>query len=282
MRRELSHEQKLALIDTFAQSGGQEIRFTGGEPMHYNQIYDLIAHATAHPVRVSIGTNATLITPRKATQLSKNGLSQAVVSIDGMSQTHDIIRGRNAWQRSVDGIRTLKDCGIVVRINITAMRTNFREIPAVVHYFHNIGVHVFIRRLLPIGRAQFNKEIFLTSDEYNWLADELHDYLYEQPAHVTGHYLQMIETRPRITLPFTRLPCSIAQRGLVIDPFGNIQLCGFMNHHKTGFIANVRNESLRSIWSRITHNDPIPWLNHGLRKYNRCADISTNCYACSA
>lgn len=282
LRRELSHVQKLALINTFARSGGQEIRFTGGEPMQYAQIYDLIAHASTRPVRISMGTNATLITPAKARNLHNSGLSQAVVSIDGRPKTHNMIRGRNTWQQSIDGIRALDDCGIFVRVNLTAMRTNFREIPSVVKYFHDIGVHIFIRRLLPIGRAQNNQKMFLTSTEYNWLAQELHAYLYEPHPRVSGHYLHMPTVHPRIILPFPRLSCSIAQRSLVVNPFGNIQLCGFMNRHKTGFVANVRSESLPSIWSRITHSDPIAWLNNGLGRYNAHTDIPTNCYACSA
>ena len=282
LRRELSHPQKLNLINNFAQLGGQEIRFTGGEPMQYKRIHELIASASTQPVRVSIGTNATLITLDRAKCLQDSGLSQAVVSIDGMSQTHNKLRGHRAWQRSVTGIRFLQKCGIFVRINITAMQDNFKEIPEVVRYFHDIGVHIFVRRLLPIGRARHNQRMFLTSSDYEWLTNKLYSYLYESHSKVSGHYMHMPTATPRIALPFKRLSCSIAQRGLVIDPFGNIQLCGFMDRYKTGFVANVRNESLDSIWSRITYNDPISWLNNGLRRHNTQADISTNCYACSA
>lgn len=61
----------------------QEIRFTGGEPLVHNKIYEFISLAHKLGMYTSIGTNGTLITIEEAKKLKLVGLNKTIVSIDG-------------------------------------------------------------------------------------------------------------------------------------------------------------------------------------------------------
>lgn len=102
MDGEIELKQQIEIIKECARLGVQEIRFTGGEPMILGYVYDLIQEASQNNLRVSIGTNGTLITSENAMKLSACGLNMAIVSIDGMEKSHNAIRGPGNFQKSIN------------------------------------------------------------------------------------------------------------------------------------------------------------------------------------
>lgn len=110
------------LIIEFSKAGMQEIRFTGGEPLVHEKIYDFIALAHQLGLYTSIGTNGTLVTKSVAEKLKSAGLNKAVVSIDGTEKAHDSIRGKGNYKRTIEGIENLESKGINVRINAVVLR----------------------------------------------------------------------------------------------------------------------------------------------------------------
>lgn len=75
---EIELRKQIEIIKECAKSGVQEIRFTGGEPMIPGYVYDLIQEASQNNLRVSIGTNGTLMTSGNAMKLSACGLNMAI------------------------------------------------------------------------------------------------------------------------------------------------------------------------------------------------------------
>ena len=66
----------------------QEIRFTGGEPLVYNKIYEFIFLAHKLGMYTSIGINGTLIIIEEAKKLKLAGLNKTIVRIDGTEVAH--------------------------------------------------------------------------------------------------------------------------------------------------------------------------------------------------
>jgi len=284
MKGEISFENQAYLIKKCAEFGAQEIRFTGGEPMVLRKIYSLIKCASLNNLRVSMGTNGTLITQKNAKRLCASGLHSAIVSIDGMEKSHDAIRGLGAFQKSINGILNLREQGIYVRINVVAMKQNVKDIPRVAELFSRLGVDVFVRRFIPRGRPAENAaDFFLGQDEYGQLRNALAMYLDDPKGHIRGHYLKEEQVASRIQLPFIRRACSAAQRALVIDPCGKIQLCGFLSQKSTHFVGDVLKESLDQIWQRILEERPTECLAKILDSYNKTGQgMKTNCLAIAA
>lgn len=137
------------------------IDFYGGEPL---LSMDLIRHICADArefaaqkeaeLRLVIVTNGSLLTRRTAEELAELGVENARITIDGPADTHNHSRpfksGAPSFDRIADNIR--KSCGLVkIGINGNFEKHNFREFPALLDYFLEIG-------LTPekIGPVKFN------------------------------------------------------------------------------------------------------------------------------
>ena len=280
LSNELSLNNQLDLIRKLAMAGAQEIRFTGGEPLLSVGILELVRKAANFGLRATVGTNATLISRETAKNLAEAGLKGAVISIDGNASVHDAIRGKGSFEKSLLGIAYLREQGIETRVNTTVMNENFQSIPALAEFFHQQGIKMFIRRLMPAGRAAADwKRRVLNQEQYAWLKDELQELLENPDGLVYGHYLREKKFRPRVKLPFLRSNCTVGQRALVIEPDGKIGLCGFLKQNK--FLFDVRTMELDKIWKSISEKDPIEALEleKVLKKHNFQHELQTDCYA---
>jgi len=129
---ELTHEQGLRLIDDLSDFGSPVMLFSGGEPLMRPDLVDLANYAVSKGMRAVISTNGTLITPGKARELKKVGLSYVGVSLDGMEGINDRFRGKKgAFNDAMEGIRNCQEVGLKVGLRFTINRMNAVEIPRI-------------------------------------------------------------------------------------------------------------------------------------------------------
>ena len=282
MPNQLTKSELLTLISKLAESGIQEIRFTGGEPLVHPDIYKFIERATSLGLYTSIGTNGTLITKKVAKELKKAGLNKAIVSIDGTEETHDSIRGTGNYRKTIDGIKNLKNNEIEVRVNAVVMKHNLENIIYLAKEMHNNKTSLFIRRFIESGRGTLLRDHTLNKKEYDYLRASLSNEL-ENGKYINGHYLRNDEgIEHRIKLPFTFVKgCKAGQRALVIMPDGDIHLCGFLAAQGFKSVGNVRNvEDWKQYWDKIHEKDELENLKENLDNYNKIPNIqTTNCLA---
>ncbi len=268
-----------AIVD-LASAGIQEIRFTGGEPMVHPAIVQFIRIASGLGLRSSMGTNVMLINEKKADLLTEAGLRSVIVSIDGLEKRHDLIRGKNSFRLTVDGLNRLRSRNIDVRVNIVVMRSNLQDIEPFVEFLSNAGIAVFLRRLIISGRAANAAEEMVTEHEYALLRDKLHPYLNDPRGLVDGHYLSEKKIKTRIPLPFSRKECSAGHRGMVILPDGSVQSCGFLGPLGELSVGRVPIERFADIWRRLIESDHISLLERNLSSFNNNTfGPKTNCLA---
>lgn len=119
-----------SIVDELAALGCRKIHITGGEPTLHPDLIAFIAHITAHNIRVTMTTNATLIDKPLAKALAGAGLAGVNVSIDSPDrQIHDRIRGvHGSWKAAVRGARYLSRAlkPGKMRINAVIGRKNYR------------------------------------------------------------------------------------------------------------------------------------------------------------
>jgi 12,18-didecarboxysiroheme deacetylase len=129
---ELSTAEGKDLIEDLAQFGSPVILFSGGEPLLRKDLLDLGLLATDRGLRAVISTNGTLITPKRAGDLKRIGLSYVGVSLDGMKETNDRFRGvEGAFEAALNGIRNCQNAGIKVGLRFTINRRNAADIPQI-------------------------------------------------------------------------------------------------------------------------------------------------------
>lgn len=277
---EIFYEEKIKVIKDLWQTGVQEIRFTGGEPLMSQEICNLLSFSANLGLRNSIGTNAILVTKDYSKQLADAGLKLAVVSVDGIGTAHDKIRGRGSFAKTMRGISLLRSHGIFIRVNTVVMRSNFDKLVSLVEYFFKQGIQVFLRRFIPSGRSSGTVNEMLTADEYIILKKTIASYLEDKSGLIQGHYLRESEVKTRISLPFIRQKCSVGSRGLVILPNGKVQTCGFLGPLGEHHVGCVPKESMRIIWKRLLTSEYVNTLFKSLAEYNaQTTGCRTNCFA---
>lgn len=278
---ELTKEDLLKLIKNFSSLGVQEIRFTGGEPLLFNGIYDLIKFATEEGICTSLGTNGTLITKEVAKKLKESGLKKVVVSIDGNKKTHDKIRGRKNYQKAMNGLKYLKQNDINVRVNSVIMKSNMDDVIKLAKKMSRKKITIFIRRFISSGRGKELENNMLNKKDYDYVRNKLQKELTKK-TYVNGHYLRNDEgVNPRIKLPFVIRGCKAGQRAITILPNGDINLCGFLAAQDFPKVGNIKElDDFLDFWITINKNDYLLNLRNNLDKYNKLLNVQeTYCLA---
>lgn len=100
---------------TFRESGSHILTLGGGEPTIRGDLVEIVRLAVRRGFQVRLVTNATLIDDEKARRLRRAGLKVVQVSLDGATrETHERVRGRGTWDRTMHGITALKRARMLV------------------------------------------------------------------------------------------------------------------------------------------------------------------------
>jgi radical SAM protein len=165
---ELSTDEGKRLIDQIAALKVPVFVLTGGDPIKRPDLFELIEHARAVGVRVSLTPSATpLLTRDIVVRLKEAGLARLAVSMDGASaETHDAFRGMSgSFARTLDAVRWANDIGLPVQINTTFSRRNIAEIDDIVSLMERLKITLWsVFFLVPTGRGKLND--LLSAEEF--------------------------------------------------------------------------------------------------------------------
>jgi radical SAM protein with 4Fe4S-binding SPASM domain len=124
---ELSTERWIELVDEFADNGGNDLLFTGGEALVHRGCIDIMRRAKSRGLIVTLFSNGILI-PRYVEAL-KECVDSIQISVDGADEgSHDHIRGTGSFQKAMRAVEVLLDAKIATRINTTLMAENWSAI----------------------------------------------------------------------------------------------------------------------------------------------------------
>ena len=105
---DLTRDEWLGIIDQVKAEfdiSRMQLCITGGEPLLNRDFFDIMGYAHEQGFRWGMTSNATLITPEVAQRLAEVGMSTISVSIDGLRETHDELRGLpGGYDRAMVGI----------------------------------------------------------------------------------------------------------------------------------------------------------------------------------
>lgn len=129
---ELTTAEGRALIDDLAAFGAPVILFSGGEPLLRPDLFELAGYAKSQGLRAVLSTNGTHIDDATADRIKDIGFSYVGISLDGLEQVHDKVRGvKGAFKASLEGIRRCRDRGIRVGLRYTVHKLNVDELPGI-------------------------------------------------------------------------------------------------------------------------------------------------------
>ena len=137
-RRTMTTDEVKRVMDRiFNQGHVPSLSFTGGEATLRRDLPELIAHGRRLGFRVNLITNGLRLADREyARTLIEAGLDSAQVSLEaGRAEIHDRIVGRpGAFERTVAGVRNLRESGIHVHTNTTLCPDNIGVIEELIEF----------------------------------------------------------------------------------------------------------------------------------------------------
>jgi MoaA/NifB/PqqE/SkfB family radical SAM enzyme len=154
-REELSLELLTACLDDAAALGYRQLAVSGGEPLLYTALAELLAHAKALGMITAITTNGTLTTPARWKRIAPL-LDVAAISIDGRPDEHDAIRRRaGAFARTVANLDIVRRSSVPFGFIFTLTQHNADRIEFVVRLAAEHGARsVQVHPLTLHGRAR--------------------------------------------------------------------------------------------------------------------------------
>ncbi len=148
------------IVDEAADLGFSELFFTGGEPFILDEIYDMLAYASAR-LKTTVLTNAMLFNGRRLARLCEiaNPNLQVQVSLDGgRAEHHDAYRGPGTWNKTVQGIRLLQENGFTVRLSSTETPANSDHLEELHQFRRSLGIADENHFVRPLARRGFSSE----------------------------------------------------------------------------------------------------------------------------
>ena len=228
-----------------------QLCITGGEPLLNRDFFDIMGYAHSQGFRWGMTSNATLITPEVARRLADVGMGTISVSIDGLRETHDKLRGLSGgYDRAMAGIQNLLGVGAFQHVQVTTVvnHANIDQLDALFDIMDGIDINSWrVINLEPIGRALLRPDLMLTPDDYVRLFEFIREkrragYPLEYGC---SHYLGLeyeAEVREWYWL------CNAGTYTASIMANGDIGACLDIERRPETIQGNIRRERLRDVW----------------------------------
>jgi MoaA/NifB/PqqE/SkfB family radical SAM enzyme len=268
---ELSFEKRIDIINQMVDANVAFIAFSGGEPIMGPRFWDVLKYA-AKFLHISIATNGTLLEDRTLVEkLADNGARNVFVSLDGAtSESHDFIRGRGSYERTIRGVQNLvANPHLRVGINTVVTQRNLEEVPDILKLANRLGVNYFSHyNFIPTGRGSDDHTIDLLPEQREQLLNILYEWhtvrkqtklntvstspqycriLYESSGGETAglfHYTTDTGASLKGIIKYAG-GCGAGRVYAAIQPNGIMSPCVFMPQVKIG---DLREERFHDIW----------------------------------
>jgi len=128
---------------------------SGGEPLAYAWISELIGMCVRAGFDVSVSTSGSTLREETLRQCVEAGLRKVTVSLDGPMELHDERRGDGSFHRAMKAIELLRRLGLRITANCVVGSNDGDSIGARLSYLSSLPLQeVVICQELPRGRAQ--------------------------------------------------------------------------------------------------------------------------------
>ena len=147
---------------------------TGGEPLLRADLDEAGRGIYDRGFPWGIVTNGMLLSKERLNRLYYSGLHSVAMSLDGLEQNHNWMRGNaESFRRASEAIDALvAEKRIIFDIVTCVTEHNFHEIPQLKEFLIAKGVRQWrLITVFPVGRAAQNPELQLTDEHFNQLMD---------------------------------------------------------------------------------------------------------------
>lgn len=299
---ELSTAEGFEVIRQVADFGAPSpiLVLTGGDVLQRSDLEELVGYARDLKVRVALAPAVSNgINKSRMDLLFSLGVRSVSVSLDGISSTHDSIRGiEGHYLETLNAIALLSRIGFRVQVNTAVMSNNVYDLPSIAQLLFHLGVEIWeVFFLIQTGRGTILSELKARENE------DVARFLYDVSAYgisirtVEAPFYRRVvlnlrdkrpvapdllpagklyrnlsnELRERLGSPNGRPATSVGVtrdgKGIIfVSHDGTVYPSGFLPYS----LGNVRSTTLANIYR-----------NHPLLKAIRAASFSGHCGKCN-
>jgi MoaA/NifB/PqqE/SkfB family radical SAM enzyme len=235
---------------------------TGGEPLIFNDLVDIVEAINPELFYINLDTNGWLLTKEKAKWLKAIGVDRIQLSLDSLyPEDHDKFRNMpGSWEKAVQAIDNAQKAGLDIFINTvcTKQRLQSVEFDLFLEFInlHDVGVYVSFAK--PVGAWEGEKDILIDKSDLEYmkkLEKEYNVFTHLTPAYGLDMGCIAVKGMITITKYGDVLPCQylqvsignifkdsleqIIKNGQSIDWFGKYQGTCFMADKTESFIEDV-------------------------------------------
>lgn len=228
---------------------------TGGEPFtRKDAVFELLTFLEERSEigHVDILSNATLIDDAIISGLLRfKKLRRIQVSLEGLQETNDGIRGAGSFKVITDKIKNLSRAGLKTSVMMTIGKHNRDEVTLLAEKLAEFGVEAFVvDRFIPEGQSAHLKEWILTSDEIK----DVYGKSYEFFNKTLKPRMLLYRTLFCLINPDDKhigAMCSVGNNALTIMPNGDVFPCRRLPLK----IGNLLENTVYEIW----YKNPLLW-----------------------
>jgi radical SAM protein with 4Fe4S-binding SPASM domain len=231
---ELSVDEWLKVIEDFSTLHRSKVTFSGGEPLLYPGIFELLSLARQKGLEVGLFSNGTQIENQAIVKKLEKCVDKIQLSLDGATrETNDKIRGKGTFEKVFKAFDLLRETQISLVLAVSVMPQNVDELKTSVEKLANrLGPKVDIRisRILKEGRANAS-HIFPNKKEGQKEIEEALSHLYKNK----------LKTLPNTWKNTKVNNCGFAET-IVISSIGDVYPCNI--YEPKAKVGNIRQRGL--------------------------------------
>ncbi len=226
---ELTAAEALALCEQFPNLLVQEVNFTGGEPLLRPDWPQIAEKLRELEIRTKVLTNGLTLTDERLSLIKEVGISGVGVSLDGLAETHDDIRGRpGLFELATSGLQRAIAAELPTTVITTVNALNIDQLPQILQALSQLGVERWqVQPVFPLGRSRAAADLQLSRQQYMQLGTFVKEWTPKArnlgialaPGDSYGYFTTLDERQP----PFRGCPAGIVSCGITSD--GRIKGC---------------------------------------------------------
>jgi len=253
--------------------GLASICISGGEPLMFPELEDIVNAIGPDRFVVSVDTNGWLLKEEKIKWLVSIGVDRIHLSMDGLGDNHDEFREiKGSWKRCIEALPYCKEYGLGVIINIVGTKSIVEsgELVKQLEYIKQFGEHASIIFAKATGAFEGHEEDILDSENIRYIQELTNTYNCSTHLSMNCGYefgCMCFKRHMSITAHGDVLPCPwipITMGNVLTENLETIIQRGLNNkwfsydHKYTCHSGNRDSEFYKTIMPQINEHDEYP------------------------
>lgn len=256
-KNELSTSEVFSVVDELVALGTRELNIIGGEVYLRKDWLDIISYVASKGLLCSMQTGAYGLSDKMINAAAEAGLNGIGVSIDGLENAHDQLRGRiGSFSSALRSLEAAQKIGLTSSVNTQISTRSKDDLEKIYELIRGLGASYWqVQLTVAMGNAADNNSIIVEPFDLLLLYPRLAE-IYRQgareglilvPGNNIGYFgpFKSLWRGPEAGGHYSG--CPAGRNALGIEADGTIKACPSLNKRKYGG-GNVREASLAKIW----------------------------------